>query len=177
MLLVKHNDIQDKRLNCLDNDYLDELHQTYVEAYSYLGLSLSAFSGEELKKKYDGVLIYAEQAYFVYTNTAFGRKISLLFSKPTKIAKRLLVQKYIELIKQGHWYIEASARIEQISSQVGLPYIEKKEEVEAIINKKIYWIGQGYYCRKLSKADEWVVKRIYGYPQTIVHFERIKYPI
>jgi hypothetical protein len=164
MLITNSVQFQDLSFTCLDSQFLDEIHQVYVQAYRYLGLPVSEFSGDELKSKYDGVLSYQDEAFFVYLNTPFGQKISLLFSRPSAKAKRLLVEKYLELIQQDNWYIEASARIEQISRKAHIPHLNKREDIELVLQKKVWWLGRGYYRRQLSKSQKWVTKKIYGKP-------------
>lgn len=164
MLQIDNISCKDFSLHHLDNLFINEIHQVYVQAYRYLGLPVSEFSGEELKSKYDGILVYQNEAFFVYLNTPFGRKISLLFSRSSRPAKRLLVKKYLEIIKQEGWYIEASARIEQISRQANISHLVHRKDVELVLQKKIKWLGNGYYRRKLSKSQRWVTKKIYGKP-------------
>ncbi len=155
---------KDLSLRYLDTSFINEIHQVYVQAYRYLGLAVSEFSGEELKSKYDGVLVYQNEAFFIYLDTPFGRKISLLFSKSTPHSKRLLVKNYLDIIQQDGWYIEASARIEQISKQANVPSLVQRKDIELVLQKKVRWLGRGYYRRKLSKSQEWVTKKIYGKP-------------
>lgn len=159
--------LQDYLLSDLTEDYLDNLFQIYKETYQKRQLDFSVFSGKEMQKKYTGIISIKEKAFFVYRSTNFGKKITLLFSKQDFSSKKALVTHYLNLIQQKNWYIEASGVIEDISVEYKLPFLEDKIIIERILNKTIEWLGNGYYKRKLSKADIWIMKRIYGYPNML----------
>lgn len=156
--------LQDKLLTYLDDNYLTNLFQIYKETYQKRQLNLSVFSGKEMQEKYTGLINVEEKVFFVYRTTHFGRKITLLFSKQNFSSKKLLIKHYLDLICQSNWYIEASSVIEEISTKNQLPFIENKEVVERILDKEVQWLDNGYYKRKLSKADTWIIKRMYGNP-------------
>ena len=72
---------------------------------------------------------------------------------------------YSEL--DNRWYIEASAKMEEIMKSAGAPVVRDEKKILAILGneKKPEFIGDGYYTRSLSKVDKRITKRIYGKPR------------
>lgn len=159
-------------LTRLSDDSMKRLWQMYITTYLNAGMDLSANSWQELQTKYSATALKDvdsdndPDAFIVYKNTSFGRKISLLGTNDKKSAKSDVVKKLIELCKTKGWFIEASLKVEEILKTSGAPVVQDEEKIQAIVgpSKKVEMIGDGYYTRSLTKVDKRITKRIYGNP-------------
>ena len=77
------------------------------------------------------------------------------------------MKKLLELVskKNSGWYVEGSMKMDAILKSNNVHYIDDEQQVKTILNKPIEWVGDGYYMRKLSRADKKITKRLYGYPK------------
>ena len=146
----------------------------YKTAYTSQGLDLSASSASEMQSKYKAIMLIdvdddtQPDAFIVYKITPFGKKMALLAANIKKQdAKRAVVKKSIELAKTSGWFIEASAKMEDIMNSANAPVVRDEEKILAILGneKKPEFVGDGYYTRSLSKVDKRITKRIYGKPK------------
>ena len=87
---------------------------------------------------------------------------------PDGTGKRVLLDKLYELLKTHGWYIEASAKLEDICRTKGFNFVDDPEKVKQLISghksKTMQWIGNGYYTRDLTNSNVKIKKRIYGLP-------------
>jgi len=156
-------------LNSLTSDQLKGLWDMYKNTYAYIDLSFNDVM--EMKSLYKvSMLIDIDNDIlpnaFILYKKKFGNKISFLGTDGSKEAKRELVKKFKELINTSGWWIEASAKMEELAKNIGAPIVNNKEFVEkALKGKEVEWIGDGYYKRKLKKVSKKIVKRIYGKPK------------
>ena len=107
-------------------------------------------------------------AFIVYKPTPFGNKMALLAANIKKQdAKKAVVKKSIELAKTSGWFIEASAKMEDIMKSSGAPVVRDEQKILDILGnaKKPEFVGDGYYTRSLSMADKRITKRLYGRPK------------
>jgi hypothetical protein len=82
-------------------------------------------------------------------------------------AKRAVVQKAIELVKTSGWFVEASAKMEDIMKSSNAPVVTDEKKIMDILGneKAPEFTGDGYYTRTLSKVNKRITKRIYGKPR------------
>ena len=75
--------------------------------------------------------------------------------------------KVIQLCKSSGWFLEASLKMEEIMKSSGAPVVTDEEKIQAIVgpDKKVEFVGDGYYTRSLSMVDKRITKRIYGKPR------------
>jgi hypothetical protein len=71
------------------------------------------------------------------------------------------------LCKTSGWFLEASLKMEDIMKSSGAPVVTDEEKIQAIVgpDKKVQFVGDGYYTRSLSKVDKRITKRLYGKPR------------
>jgi hypothetical protein len=57
--------------------------------------------------------------------------------------------------------------MEDIMKSSGAPVVKDEEKIQAIVgpDKKVQFVGDGYYTRSLSKVDKRITKRLYGKPR------------
>jgi hypothetical protein len=57
--------------------------------------------------------------------------------------------------------------MEDIMKSSGAPVVTDEEKIQAIVgpDKKVQFVGDGYYTRSLSKVDKRITKRLYGRPK------------
>jgi hypothetical protein len=159
-------------LTTLSDDGMKKLWQMYITTYLNAGMDLSANNWQELQTKYSATALKdvdsdnEPDAFIVYKNTQFGKKISLLGTNNKKSAKSDVVKKVIELCKSRGWFLEASLKMEEIMKTSGAPVVQDEEKIQAIVGpaKKVEMVGDGYYTRALTKIDKRITKRIYGNP-------------
>lgn len=89
----------------------------------------------------------------IYKKTQYGLKSIVAGQDGSAQSKReLLDDKAKELFKKG-FYAEVSEKLAEILlNKYHVPYVDNKEEVEKILNKKVDWIGDGWYVRNVSGA-------------------------
>jgi len=161
----------DKPFSELGSEELVRIYTQYKDTYLACGLDLSADSASELVAKYSGVIVADVDmdgywdAFLIYRDTQFGRKIALLGTSGCKQCKKALIQHLIMLLNGcENYYIEASKRMEEILSISNVPVVAEQEKIYKIVGseKKVEFVSGGYYTRRLSKVDKIITKRIYG---------------
>lgn len=160
----------DMDLSKLSDDDMQLIWAMYVSTYAKEGLDLSANDWEELKYKYKATAIKdvdsdnQPDAFIIYKETKYGKKIALLGTNDKKQAKSDLLKKVFELLNTKGWFIEASLKMEDILSKSNVPAITDEEMIRDVVGaeKKPEMETDGYYTRFLSKAGKRIRKRIYG---------------
>lgn len=164
----------DISLHDLTDEELANIWDMYTKTYGGQGMDFSADHMYELKTKYNATLLkdvdsdgFAD-AFMIYRATKWGNKIALLGTNDKKEAKKELITKLIELVNVTGWFIEASKKLEDILNDVNAPVIDNWQMIEDVVgkDKEPIQTGDGYYTRKLSKADKRITKRMYGIPFT-----------
>ena len=157
----------------IDQEGMDLIWKMYTDTYGKQGMDFSADDSAELKTKYKATFLKdvdrdnIADAFIIYKETAYGKKIALLGTNDLKEAKKQLLQKVIELLNTRGWFIEASLKMEEILSSSKVPVIKDQKMIEDIVGKdKKPEMGEdGYYTRLLSKASKRIEKRMYGTPK------------
>lgn len=171
---LKQNTWQDVELKNLTDEEMEKIWDIYTNAYGGQGLDLSANSAKEFQSKYKAAMLIDVDgdnkidAFIIYKPGKHGNKMALLAADITnKSAKREVVKKSIALVNTNGWYIEASAKMEDIMSSNGVPAVTDEDLIIKLIGgeKKPEFIGNGYYTRFLSKVNKRITKRIYGKPK------------
>ena len=164
----------DMKMSDVDVSGMKLIWSMYKTAYKGQGLDLSAGSASDMQSKYKAIMLIdvdsdkEPDAFIIYKPTRFGNKMALLAANIKKQdAKRAVVKKAIELAKTNGWFIEASAKMEDIMKVSGAPVVRDEEKILDILGneKKPEFIGDGYYTRTLSMADKRITKRLYGRPK------------
>lgn len=163
----------DYDLKKVDDDGMDNIWNMYKTSYLKQGMDLSANSASEMQSKYKAVRLKdidndnIPDAFIIYKPSRFGNKIALLATNGKPEAKRDLVKQAIKLCKTSGWFIEASAKMEDIMKSSGAPAVTDEKKIMDILgnDKEPNFIGDGYYTRTLSKVNKRIVKRIYGRPR------------
>ena len=162
------------KMSDIDVSGMKLIWSIYKIAYTSQGLDLSAGSASELQTKYKAIMLIdvdsdkQPDAFIIYKPTPHGNKMALLAANIKKQdAKRAVVKKSIELAKTSGWYIEASAKMEDIMNSANAPVVRDEEKILSILGneKKPQFVGDGYYTRSLSKVNKRITKRIYGKPK------------
>jgi hypothetical protein len=159
-------------LTRLSDDGMKRIWQMYLTTYLNAGMDLSANSWQELQTKYSATALKdvdsdnEPDAFIVYKNTPFGRKIALLGTNNKKSAKSEVVKKVIDLCKTKGWFLEASLKMEEIMKTSGAPVVQDEEKIQAIVGpaKKVEMVGDGYYTRALTKVDKRITKILFCNP-------------
>jgi hypothetical protein len=157
----------------IDQEGMDLIWKMYTDTYGKAGMDFSADDSAELKTKYKATFLKdvdrdnIADAFIIYKETAYGKKIALLGTNDLKEAKKQLLQKVIELLNTRGWFIEASLKMEEILSSSKVPVIKDQKMIEDIVgkDKKPEMGNHGYYTRLLSKASKRIEKRMYGIPK------------
>ena len=163
----------DLDLSKIDDDGMKGIWQMYITTYLNAGMDLSANSWREMQSKYKATALKdvdsdnIADAFIVYKQTKFGKKIALLGTNNKKTAKSEVVKKVIQLCKTSGWFLEASLKMEDIMKSSGAPVVTDEEKIQAIVgpDKNVQFVGDGYYTRSLSKVDKRITKRLYGRPK------------
>ena len=164
----------DMDMSQIDKEGMSHIWKVYSDAYSAQSLDFSANSASEMQSKYKAIkLIDVDKdkipdAFIIYKPTKFGNKMALLAADIDKRdAKRAVVQKAIELVKTNGWYVEASAKMEDIMKSSNAPVVTDEKKIMDILGneKAPEFTGDGYYTRTLSKVNKRITKRIYGRPK------------
>ena len=164
----------DMDMSQIDKEGMNHIWKVYSDAYSAQSLDFSANSASEMQSKYKAIkLIDVDKdkipdAFIIYKPTKFGNKMALLAADIDKRdAKRAVVQKAIELVKTSGWYVEASAKMEDIMNSSNAPVVTDEKKIMDILGneKAPEFTGDGYYTRTLSKVNKRITKRIYGRPK------------
>lgn len=163
----------DYDLKKVDNDGMSNIWNMYKTSYLKQGMDLSANSASEMQSKYKAVRLKdidndnVPDAFIIYKPTKFGNKIALLATNGKPEAKRDLVKQAIKLCKTSGWFLEASAKMEDIMKSSGAPVVTDEDKIMDILgnDKTPQFIGDGYYTRTLSKVNKRIVKRLYGRPR------------
>ena len=164
----------DMDMSQIDKEGMNHIWKVYSDAYSAQSLDFSANSASEMQSKYKAIkLIDVDKdkipdAFIIYKPTKFGNKMALLAADVDKRdAKRAVVQKAIELVKTSGWYVEASAKMEDIMNSSNAPVVTDEKKIMDILGneKAPEFTGDGYYTRTLSKVNKRITKRIYGRPK------------
>ena len=172
-LEIPSNKWVDYDLKKVDKDGMDNIWDMYKTSYLKQGMDLSANSASEMQTKYKAVRLKdidndnIPDAFIIYKPTRFGNKIALLATNGKIEAKRDLVKHAITLCKTTGWFIEASAKMEEIMKASGAPVVTDEKKIIDILgnDKAPEFIGDGYYTRTLSKVNKRIVKRLYGKPR------------
>ena len=160
-------------LQGLDQETMKYIWDMYLDTYGHEGLDLSATDMKDLQQKYDAIFLVdidkneRPDAFIFYRKTPFGYKIALGGANKKKEAKHAFVKKTLELVskKNSGWYAEGSMKMDAILKSNNVHFIDDEQQVKTILNKPIEWVGDGYYMRKLSRANKKITKRLYGYPK------------
>ena len=164
----------DMDMSQIDKDGMKHIWKIYTDAYSAQSLDFSASGASEMQSKYKAIkLIDVDEdkipdAFIIYKPTKFGNKMALLAADVNKRdAKRAVVQKAIELVKTSGWFVEASAKMEDIMQSANAPVVKDEKKIMDILGKEKApeFTGDGYYTRSLSKVNKRITKRIYGRPK------------
>jgi hypothetical protein len=164
----------DMDMSQIDKDGMKHIWKIYTDAYSAQSLDFSASGASEMQSKYKAIkLIDVDEdkipdAFIIYKPTKFGNKMALLAADVNKRdAKRAVVQKAIELVKTSGWFVEASAKMEDIMQSANAPVVKDEKKIMDILGneKAPEFTGDGYYTRTLSKVNKRITKRIYGRPR------------
>lgn len=164
----------DMDMSAIDKEGMKHIWKIYSDAYSAQSLDFSASGASEMQSKYKAIkLIDVDKdkipdAFIIYKPTKFGNKMALLAADVDKRdAKRAVVHKAIELVKTSGWFVEASAKMEDIMQSAGAPVVRDEKKIMDILGneKSPEFTGDGYYTRTLSKVNKRITKRIYGRPK------------
>ena len=163
----------DLDLNKIDDEGMKQIWQMYITTYLNAGMDLSASSWREMQSKYKATALkdvdsdHIPDAFIVYKQTKFGNKIALLGTNNKKTAKSDVVKKVIQLCKTSGWFLEASLKMEDIMKSSGAPVVTDEDKIQAIVgpDKKVQFVGDGYYTRSLSQVNKRITKRLYGRPK------------
>ena len=164
----------DMKMSDIDVSGMKVIWSIYKIAYTSQGLDLSANSASELQTKYKAIMLIdvdndtQPDAFIIYKPTKFGNKMALLAADVDKRdAKRAVVHKAIELVKTSGWFVEASAKMEDIMQSANAPVVKDEKKIMDILGneKAPEFTGDGYYTRTLSKVNKRITKRIYGRPK------------
>jgi len=171
---LKPNKWEDFDLTKLSEKDLQAIWDMYSASYSKQGLDFSADDYKELQRKYKAVYLKdvdsdsVADAFIIYKETPYGKRISLLGTNNKTQAKSEVVKQLIRLVNTRGWILEASKKIEEIMKQSGAPVIANKTIIQAIAgDKEVKFLEDGYYERKLSKSATRIVKRLYGKPTSM----------
>lgn len=171
---LKPNVWKDFNLASLSKEDMDVLWSMYEDTYSKAGLDFSANDASELQSKYKAVYLEdvdsdtVADAFIIYKPTSFGNKIALLGTNDKKEAKKSMLAQLFKLLKTQGWFIEASMKMEEIlSAKSDIDVVTDESIIQGLVGDKgLEMMEDGYYKRKLSKANKLIVKRIYGKPKT-----------
>lgn len=159
-------------LKSLDKETMEIVWNMYTTTYGGEGLDFSATDMNDLQQKYSAIFFMdvnndkIPDAFIIYRKTEFGNKIALSGTNGSKEAKSAFVKKLIELIcHTKNWYVEGSMKIDEILTKNNAPVVNDEQKVRMLLNKDITWKENGYYSRKLSRADKFIDKRMYGTPK------------
>jgi hypothetical protein len=172
-LEIASNKWIDFDLSRIDQEGMDQIWKMYTDTYGKQGMDFSADDSSELKTKYKATFLkdvdkdHIADAFIIYKETAYGKKIALLGTNDLKEAKKQLLQKVIELLNTRGWFIEASLKMEEILASSKVPVIKDEKMIVDVVGKdKKPEMGEnGYYTRFLSKASKRIEKRMYGIPK------------
>jgi hypothetical protein len=162
------------KMSDIDVSGMKIIWSIYKIAYKGQGLDLSADSASELQTKYKAIMLIdvdrdtQPDAFIIYKPTPHGNKMALLAADVKKQdAKRAVVKKAIQLVNTSGWFVEASAKMEDIMKSSNAPVVRDESKILSILGneKKPEFVGDGYYTRSLSKVDKRITKRIYGKPR------------
>lgn len=105
-------------------------------------------------------------AFIAMKDTSFGRKLALLGTDGTKLAKRAVIKKMVELSKTSGYYIEASHKIADILHSSGAPVVMDEDKVRTLLKgKDLTWLGGGKYTRTLGTSSINATKSMFGKPR------------
>jgi hypothetical protein len=164
----------DMDMSQIDKDGMKHIWKVYSDAYSAQSLDFSANNASELQSKYKAIkLIDVDEdkipdAFIIYKPTKFGNKMALLAADvDKKDAKRAVVTKALQLVNTSGWFVEASAKMEDIMKASNAPVVTDEKKIMDILGKEKApeFTGDGYYTRTLSKVNKRITKRIYGKPK------------
>ena len=157
-------------LSRLDQEGIDLIWKMYTDTYGRAGMDFSADDSAELKTKYKATYLKdidqdnKPDAFIIYKETPFGKKIALLGTNGKKKARTDIIKQVISLLNKKGWFIEASLRMEELLSKSPVPVITDWSAIQSIVgkDKKPKEGRDGYYTRSLSKANKRIEKRMYG---------------
>jgi hypothetical protein len=96
--------------------------------------------------------------------TLFGKKWTVMATDGGSVSKRKLINQLIQKLKRGTNYIEASDRVAEILTTLGLPYVQDEDSIKNVIKKDdVQYKGDGWYQRKIGA--ELKLKRLFGKPK------------
>ena len=157
-------------LSRIDQEGIDLIWKMYSDTYGRAGMDFSADDSAELKTKYKASYLkdidkdHKPDAFIIYKETPYGKKIALLGTNGKKAARVDIIKQVISLLNKKGWFIEASLRMEELLAKSPVPVITDWNAIENIVgkDKKPIEGDDGYYTRKLSKANKRIEKRMYG---------------
>lgn len=153
------------------SDYMrDSVWDVYDVSYGSIGKHIP--SKEVFGKKYKYLYLIdvdadiLPDAFIAYKITHAGFKIALGGTDGTRKAKKAMILKMKELIRQPGWYAEASHKVSAILESAGARPIDDEEVVRKTLKgKQIEWLGDGKYSRQLGKSNISAAKSLYGTPR------------
>jgi hypothetical protein len=150
----------DMKMSDVDVSGMKIIWSIYKTAYISQGLDLSAGSASEMQSKYKAIML-------IDVDSDKQPDALLAANIKKQDAKKAVVKKSIELAKTSGWFIEASAKMEDIMKSSGAPVVRDEQKILDILGnaKKPEFVGDGYYTRSLSMADKRITKRLYGRPK------------
>jgi hypothetical protein len=78
-------------------------------------------------------------------------------------AKKVLITRLLQGLKQSGNYAELSGAPAHIVDKAGIPYIDDEQVVRKTLKKDITWKGDGWYERDIKGTKR--TKRLYGKPK------------
>ncbi len=153
------------------SDYMrDSVWDVYDVSYGTIGKHVP--NKEVFGKKYQYLYMIdvdddiLPDAFIAYKTTHAGFKIALGGTDGTRKAKKAMILKMKELIRQPGWYAEASHKVSAILESAGARPIDDEEVVRKTLKgKQIEWLGDGKYSRQLGKSNISAAKSLYGTPR------------
>jgi len=162
----------DVDLSEISDEIGNYIWKLYSDVYLKQEMDLSANDWSEMKSKYNATWLIdingdsKPDAFIIWKQTEFGKKLALMAANNIEGAKRESVRKTLNLLSSEGWYCEASKKLEEIFSKSGINFIDNPDLIKKIIPEAKDINDLGYYLRPLSKVqDKMIVKRIYGIPK------------
>jgi flavodoxin len=145
----------DIKLSDLDKKTRNMLWDMYSDTYQSIGLHIA--DANKLTSKYKVCWLIDNDnddnidAFIIYKDTKFGKKIALLGSDGEKNNKKVLLNKTIGLLKTKGWFCEASHKFYDILISKKIKIIDDYDLIKKIVGKSfVEELDNGQYKRKLG---------------------------
>ena len=154
-------------------DTKDKERLWYIHRLTYDKIGNPVRSLSELLSEYETYWVVdvdgdkLADAFIAYKRTSAGKKIGLVGSDGTQVAKRATVRQTMTLLRQSGWYSELSHKPAEIAESSGVPKVMDEATVRAVLKKDIEWLGDGKYRRNITGIGP-VVKSMFGIPSVHV---------